>query len=420
MAGSEICILHVTGLVTKIHMKRKASEANDSRSERAAEFAAHLQALNTQYAAWVWNQAAEHSSELWTDGARAYAQYAEELTKDYEDVLEAAGEGHVDKRSAGASPLGFAGVSSSTPGSAAPASTAGLFNFASSSAAPSGAFTFGGGAPGAAPPSSAASGGTFTFGGSPGSSGTPAAGFTLSTPAASGSSPAGTPGTATAPIFAFGGTQSTAGHTPAPAKFSFGATLTTPSPSPTLPGGFTFQPAPAAANGVAADAGGGDEAEDGEGAPKAYTPEIAVDEDTYEVLHRAKSRLMVLKRPADGGKNEWEGRGVGMLTIRRFKQGPNRKAYIYFTTESGRSLVMSSIQASTKCMRPPASAGEAGAKRVTLTLQVRDDELPPAGADAKAAPLEPKYSMRSCQFTLGSAEKADAFVKAVEEHRPSS
>lgn len=35
---------------------------------------------------------ASHGDELWADGAKAYARYAEELAQDYADVLTAAGE----------------------------------------------------------------------------------------------------------------------------------------------------------------------------------------------------------------------------------------------------------------------------------------------------------------------------------------
>ncbi|KIY97837.1 hypothetical protein MNEG_10124 [Monoraphidium neglectum] len=329
--------------------------------------------------------------------------------------------------------FGFAGASSSTPGNGG--SAGGGFAFGSAAggapkpavtfgaapaAASSGAFTFGAGAAGAAfgstPSSSSAAAAGGGGGGGSGSGGL--FGF-----GAAGASPGSTPGASTPPAFTFGGgTQSTAGHTPAPATFSFGGGGGfTPSPAPAAGGGFGF-PAPAANGGAAAapadggDAGG---AEDEEGGPKAYKPELAVDEETFEVLFKANSKLVVLEKPAGGGAGAWEPRGIGQLSVRRFKAGGD-KAYIMFTTDAGKQLVYSAVLASTRLLQPAGATG-ANLKRVSGSLMVRDDELPPAGdkGDPNAA-TEAKYKIQNAMFTLASPEKVQEFIAVVEKQRPAS
>jgi hypothetical protein len=243
---------------------------------------------------WVRQQAAGHSDQLWIDGARAYARYAQQLTVEYEDVLGAGGSGlggledgggirvrggrggvgRTRRRCLQAAPgarpltvvppstwrrtedgppekqpaLGFAGASSSGGsgfafGGSAPAAGAG---------ASKPAFAFGGAPAPAADAAPKANTGGFTFGAAAG--GTPSS---SGTPPAFGGGGGGTPATASPPMFAFGGgTQSTAGHTPAPPKFSF--TMPSPSPSPAAGGGGAPAAAPAAGGfsfGTAANGG---------------------------------------------------------------------------------------------------------------------------------------------------------------------
>ncbi|KAI8470630.1 MAG: hypothetical protein J3K34DRAFT_521184 [Monoraphidium minutum] len=382
-------------------MKRKAAEASEDGPDRAAQFAAHLRSLNKQYASWVRQQAAEHGDELWADGARAYARYADELTAEFEDVLEA----------------GDAGA----PGSSAPA-----FNFPGASSSGGGAPAFG------APAFGAPAAGGFAFGGAPApaAGGSPAPFAFSSTPtagggglfgtpggASGGGSPGSTPGAAKPGMFSVGGGggggdgASTAGHTPGPAKFAFGAAAAPAG------GGFSF-PAPAA-NGGGADGGGGGDGGGGdedEGA-QAFKPEIAVDEGTFEIFYSSKSKLLVLAEGADGKKG-WEQRGLGLLSVRRFKAAGDGKAYVFFTTEAGKTLVLHAIQASTKLSKSPPDAKGPGAKRITGVLMLRE-EAAVSGATA-VPPDNPTYKPQSVMFALGSAEKADDFLAEVDKRRPAS
>lgn len=71
-----------------------------------------------------------------------------------------------------------------------------------------------------------------------------------------------------------------------------------------------------------------------------------------------------------------------------------------FVPLQGKALVMSPIIDSTRCILAPASAPEAAKKRVSLSLMVRDDELPPAGDKDAPAATEPKWSVSGRSWTL--------------------
>jgi hypothetical protein len=88
------------------------------------------------------------------------------------------------------------------------------------------------------------------------------------------------------------------------------------------------------------------------------------------VLFTAKSKLSVMKKPPGGGAPAWESRGVGKLTIRRFKQGPNRKPHIFFTTDAvgGGALCCARGAGRAPCRRPrcaPPCARASSPRRAT-------------------------------------------------------
>lgn len=52
----------------------------------------------------------------------------------------------------------------------------------------------------------------------------------------------------------------------------------------------------------------------------------------WNVLFSSKARLHVRVKKG-GAPNDWEGRGIGMLTVRQPKQGDSNKTYIMFSTD---------------------------------------------------------------------------------------
>eukprot|EP00775_Hariotina_reticulata_P005644 gene5644-5883_t len=98
-------------------------------------------------------------------------------------------------------------------------------------------------------------------------------------------------------------------------------------------------PAPGAAAPVAANGGAG--GGDGEGAAadegrNVYNPEIQVDESIWNVYFKKKAKLHIKVENADG-TNGWSELGLGLLTVRQKKEGPNsRHCYILFSTDGVR------------------------------------------------------------------------------------
>eukprot|EP00877_Chromochloris_zofingiensis_P015025 jgi/Chrzof1/9777/Cz04g15120.t1 len=123
---------------------------------------------------------------------------------------------------------------------------------------------------------------------------------------------------------------------------------------------------------------------------KKYTSELQHDTDTFEVLYSNKAKMTVQVKQ-DGAPATWDNRGVGVLSVRKAKQGSNRKPCIYFTTESGKHLVVSSILPSTNV-----NIAASNPKRAALSVYMAQKELPPAGTDSDASNAEgqdkePKY-----------------------------
>lgn len=80
-------------------------------------------------------------------------------------------------------------------------------------------------------------------------------------------------------------------------------------------------------------AAGGADGDADEEAPAKFTPEIKVDEEKWHVLFNNKARLHV-RLPKGSGGGDWEGRGVGMVTLRQPKEGDSLgRACVMFSTE---------------------------------------------------------------------------------------
>lgn len=89
--------------------------------------------------------------------------------------------------------------------------------------------------------------------------------------------------------------------------------------------------APVAANGGAGGGDGDDSAAD-EGR-NVYKPEIQVDESVWNVYFKKKAKLHIKVGNANG-TNGWSELGLGLLTVRQQKEGPNsQQCYILFSTD---------------------------------------------------------------------------------------
>ncbi|WIA08853.1 hypothetical protein OEZ85_008274 [Tetradesmus obliquus] len=309
----------------------------------------------------------------------------------------------------GAAPTPAAGGSSGgfgfTPaGAAAAAAAAGA-----TPAAGSGKFSFGvssggtaAGQDAAAAGASSSSGAGFGFGAAPaaaaGSTGGPAA-----TTFSFGALPSSSAGAAAAG-------DAAAGSSPA-----FGFATTAAAGSGTAGGGLFKFPAPTAGGASDAAAGGADGDADEE-APAKFTPEIKVDEEKWHVLFNNKARLHV-RLPKGSGGGDWEGRGVGMVTLRQPKEGDRLgRACVMFSTEVGKQLVSSNLYV-TSVVHSIANKPN----KCSILLMVPQYELPPAGAKADAAAAaasKTKHAMTACMFTFGSAEKVQDFKQLVEQYKP--
>eukprot|EP00877_Chromochloris_zofingiensis_P015024 jgi/Chrzof1/9776/Cz04g15110.t1 len=63
---------------------KRSAPSNNGRKEL---FAAHLKALNSQFAGWIREQDASYRDQLWLDGVKDYQKHAEQLLQDFKDVL---------------------------------------------------------------------------------------------------------------------------------------------------------------------------------------------------------------------------------------------------------------------------------------------------------------------------------------------
>ncbi|KAF6259297.1 hypothetical protein COO60DRAFT_1626145 [Scenedesmus sp. NREL 46B-D3] len=389
---------------------------------RGSEFTAHLRGLNSQFAQWVQQQAAQAGDQLWLAGVKDYVKHADKLLEQYDDVLV---NGNQHRSS---SPL-----ASNLFGTPAPAANGPAAADAGGATGRSTGFGAGGGRK------------SVTFAEQPSATTVSAA---AATPGFGAAASAATPGTAN---------TANAGHTPAPASglgFSFGATpgatpaapkgAELPSPEPFKLGGSATPSSAGGAAGIspgpspstsgfkfgtpAADAGAADAAAGGAGgdssapafgfatgaaagsgaagaglfnfpapsaaqaapteaAPK-FKPELKVDEAVWNVLFSSKARLHVRVKKG-GAPNDWEGRGIGMLTVRQPKQGDSNKTYIMFSTDVGKQLVSSQLMSNSAVSPIPNQP-----KKCRMSLMVLQYDLPPAGKEgggAAAAADKPRH-----------------------------
>lgn len=116
----------------------KSSRENPDIS-RKAKFKAHLTALNSQFAEWVYTQAGGHASDLWMSGVRDYVSYAEKLLGDFKDVIDAEKGG----RASTGSTVGGSWGSGSTGGASSSLFGSGAANGAVTGGSGGGLFSFG-------------------------------------------------------------------------------------------------------------------------------------------------------------------------------------------------------------------------------------------------------------------------------------
>ena len=89
--------------------------------------------------------------------------------------------------------------------------------------------------------------------------------------------------------------------------------------------------APASANGGAGGDDGDDAAAD-EGR-RVYKSDLKVDEALWNVFFQGKAKLHIKVENAESGQG-WSELGLGLLTVRQPKEGPNSQHwYVIFSTE---------------------------------------------------------------------------------------
>eukprot|EP00882_Tetradesmus_deserticola_P024206 GHRQ01026443.1.p1 GENE.GHRQ01026443.1~~GHRQ01026443.1.p1 ORF type:complete len:180 (+),score=93.32 GHRQ01026443.1:278-817(+) len=171
----------------------------------------------------------------------------------------------------------------------------------------------------------------------------------------------------------------------------------------------------AGASGSAAAAGGAEADAADEEAPPKFKPELKVDEAVWNVLFSNKARLHVRVKK-DNGAADWEGRGLGMLTVRQPKQGSSSgKTYVMFSTDVGKQHVASQLYNNSAVM--PISNQPS---KCRMSLNVLQYDLPPAGkqGDGAAPADKPRHAVQVCMLTLGSAQKVEEFTQVIEQHKP--
>ena len=64
-----------------------------------------------------------------------------------------------------------------------------------------------------------------------------------------------------------------------------------------------------------------------------HTPQVGVNDEMGALIFKCKSKFLHLKK--EGGKSEWQSKGVGSLLVRKPKDA-GAKPFVSFTTESVR------------------------------------------------------------------------------------
>ncbi|KAL6752440.1 hypothetical protein V8C86DRAFT_2753678 [Haematococcus lacustris] len=278
---------------------------------RRSTFKAHLNALNTQFASWVSEQQRQHPQQLWSDGVRDYLEHAEQLLRDFKDVLDAERPSIASGKAVLASKhVSFTGLPPSEP------DTAGQPN---GSAAPQDRGSAAHPTPTSGPATAAATG--------------------RSAPATDASSGGGTAAVAPAP-FTFGGPAKpgaplfgappAAGAAGGAGLFNFGA--------PALAANNPFAaPAPSTAPGSGPGGGDGEAEGEAEEGPQRYESEVVTNSESGDIVFKSKSKMMLFKKE-EGKPPSWDTRGVGVLTLRTSKatEGGSGKPLITWTTEAGK------------------------------------------------------------------------------------
>ncbi|KAL4458574.1 hypothetical protein ABPG75_013439 [Micractinium tetrahymenae] len=282
--------------------KRKAEEEPAGKAvkfgagadgDRKATFARNLGALNSQFAAWVAEQASSAPKELWTDGVEDYLKHAKQLLADFKDVLDstAAADKPAEPAAAAAAPAPGTSKPPLAPGSLFGAGGSGTGGAGGAAAPPASIF---GGLPPAGGAAAGGSGGGFAFG----------------------SGAAGAP--------AFGGFGA-AGSTPGSAANSGGSGLFNVPSTGTLGSSFN----------TGAVTGANDD--EGEEEQQDVEPSVQVEAgEGTEMLAKQRVKLMSMNP-----EKKWKDKGMGTLTLRRATAGEaaGKQPYFVFTTDSGRVLI---------------------------------------------------------------------------------
>ena len=261
----------------------------------------------------------------------------------------------------------------------------------------------------AAPAPAGGNGGLFSFGAAAATAAADKEAADKPAPAAGGS------------LFSFGNAAAAAAGPPAPSLFNFGGPGAAASGgggaggAAAAPAPFSFGAPPAPFGAAAAPQADGAADDDDEG-PRKFAPEVQLDSEAYEVLFSAKAKFMVQVKDPDGkGPLTWDPRGLGLLSLRRPRDG-KRTPIIMFTTDAGRSLLASPLSATTNPIVPQNQP-----KRVLVSVLLADAPKEGGGEAAAGGAEAPKtYSLRAALFQMGAPEKVSEFKEAVLKGRPAA
>ncbi|KAJ9523895.1 hypothetical protein QJQ45_020082, partial [Haematococcus lacustris] len=328
---------------------------------RRSTFKAHLNALNTQFASWVSEQQRQHPQQLWSDGVRDYLEHAEQLLRDFKDVLDAERPSIASGKAVLASKhVSFTGLPPSEPdtagqtnGSAAPQDRGSAAHPTPTSGPATAAAT------GRSAPATDASGGggtaavapaPFTFGGpaKPGAplfGAPPAAGatggaglFNFGAPALAANNPFGQAAPAAVVQRSVREGLNKSSHPVVQRSAQCGSTSTIViACEPLLLWLIAAAPAPSTAPGSGPGGGEGEVEGEAEEGPQRYESEVVTNSESGDIVFKSKSKMMLFKKE-EGKPPSWDTRGVGVLTLRTSKatEGGSGKPLITWTTEAGK------------------------------------------------------------------------------------